>query len=471
MGSPNAIPIMFTVRIHALRVLRMRDKFPDIMDAIDPGGSGNPYAGLNDEERRALEEATRLGFPPRGWWNHSTLTGGPLALVAGYVPALDPTYVDDFWTKPGYLGADAQSSVRAARVQHQATVAGVVGGPPRRLELSSVPAGDLTGADLVVLSGAAAGQQLSLGAVAGKTIGFGFGANPAVVSRIQAGDQVRLDNSWYLALQTYHRHQMPTPDIYGWDQFRGRGGTPIYPQRSVLIGPIGAFNGSGSNMTGRFNGKMIVLESMMDIDALPWQGDWYRTKVRQALGSRVNDRFRLYFIDHAQHTPPMGSAAQARTVSYQGALQQALRDLSAWVEKGTPPPDETRYRVVDSQIVVPATAAERKGLQPVVELKVNASERADVAVGQTVGFSATIESPPGTGKIVAAEWDFEGVGDYPVPITYAPAESAVILQATHAYSKPGTYFAVLRATSQREGDAKTPYARVQNLARVRVVVK
>jgi hypothetical protein len=30
---------------------------------------------------------------------------------------------------------------------------------------------------------------------------------------------------------------------------------------------------------------------------------------------------------------------------------------------------------------------------------------------------------------------------------------------------------VLRATSQREGDAKTPYARIQNLGRVRVVVK
>jgi hypothetical protein len=46
MGSPNAIPNMFTVRINALRVLRMRDKLPAIMDAIDPGGSGNPYAGL-----------------------------------------------------------------------------------------------------------------------------------------------------------------------------------------------------------------------------------------------------------------------------------------------------------------------------------------------------------------------------------------------------------------------------------------
>jgi hypothetical protein len=45
------------------------------------------------------------------------------------------------------------------------------------------------------------------------------------------------------------------------------------------------------------------------------------------------------------------------------------------------------------------------------------------------------------------------------------------VKATHAFAKPGTYFATLRAISQRQGDAKTPYARIQNLARVRVVVK
>jgi len=47
----------------------------------------------------------------------------------------------------------------------------------------------------------------------------------------------------------------------------------------------------------------------------------------------------------------------------------------------------------------------------------------------------------------------------------------VTLKATYSFSQPGTYFPVLRATSQREGDPKTPYARIQNLGRVRVVVK
>jgi hypothetical protein len=472
MGSPNAIPGVMTVRIHALRVLRLRDKFPAIMDAIDPGGSGDPYAGLNVEEAAALKEATRLGFPLRGWWNHPTMNGGPLALVAGYVPYLDPTYTEDFWTKPGYLGADPASSVAAARIEHKTTVVSVIAGNQKRLELSSVPTGDLTGADLLITSGAAAGKTVGLGTAAGKTVGFGFGANPAVVNSIQAGDEVRIDNSSYLALQTYHRHQLPTRDMYGWNQFWNSKGQPIYPQRKVLIGPIGAMNGAGSIQSGRYKGKMIAIESLMDIDALPWQADWYRTKVKEALGNRLDNEFRIYFIDHAQHTPPVGVPAQARTVSYQGALEQALRDVSAWVEKGVPPPASTNYKVVDAQVQVPATAAERKGTQPVVTLTANGAARADVAVGTVVEFTAVVEVPLNTGTVVAAEWDFEGVGNYPVTATLTDTKSSrVAVKTTYSFSKPGTYFPVLRVVAQREGDPKTPYARVQNLDRVRVVVK
>jgi hypothetical protein len=249
-------------------------------------------------------------------------------------------------------------------------------------------------------------------------------------------------------------------------------GEPIYPQRKVLIGPIGAMNGAGSLQSGRFKGKMIALESLMDIDALPWQADWYRTKVKEALGKRLDNEFRLYFIDHAQHTPPVGVPAQARTVSYQGALEQALRDVSAWVERGVRPPASTRYKMVDSQVEVPESAAQREGIQPVVSLTANGAARADVAVDTPVTFTAVVEVPPNTGKVVAAEWDFEGVGNYPVTATLTDTNSSrVALKTTYSFSKPGTYFPVLRATSQREGDPSTPYARVRNLGRVRVVVK
>ena len=86
MGHPLAIPGDFTVRLHALRVLRNRNKWPEVLDAIDPGGSGNPYATLNAEETGALREATLLGFPPRGWYQHAGLAGGPFFLVAAYPP-------------------------------------------------------------------------------------------------------------------------------------------------------------------------------------------------------------------------------------------------------------------------------------------------------------------------------------------------------------------------------------------------
>ena len=100
-------------------------------------------------------------------------------------------------------------------------------------------------------------------------------------------------------------------------------------------------------------------------------------------------------------------------------LEQALRDLAAWVEQGIAPPPSTAYVLDDGQIQLPATAAARRGIQPVVDLTANGGVRAEVAVGETVRFSALVEVPPGTGTIVAAEWDFEGSGDFPVaePLT------------------------------------------------------
>ena len=79
---------------------------------------------------------TRLGLPVEGLWQYPAFSGGTLAAVAGGVRALDPSYVTDFWTKPGYEGSDP--SVRAARIQHDATVAGIVGNPPIGVVLSGI---------------------------------------------------------------------------------------------------------------------------------------------------------------------------------------------------------------------------------------------------------------------------------------------------------------------------------------------
>lgn len=505
IGSPMAIPNVFTVRMHALRVLW--EKFPQIVDALEPGGSGDMYAGLDDEERAALEEVTRMGFPPPAWFGYETMGTHAFTLLFGGVRLADPAYFEDFWSEPGYLGSTPPPSLLEARVQHETTVVEPVTGsaaakrglsasqPPAQVRrgvddswesladgeggeapvgfrLEQVPEGrDYTLADLFVTSGAGEGARLSVDRVAGDIV-LVTGPDPGVLAKIAPGDGVRIDNSDFLASQTYHRHQVPSPDFYVWDQFRDADGAPLYPQRAMLLGPLFAQAASGTVQTGRFHGKMIVVEALWDREAFPWQADWYRAKVAEALGAAHEDHFRLWYVDRALHGDTSEQEDPTRTVSYLGVLHQALRDLSRWVEEGVPPPASTAYEIVDGQVVVPATAAERRGVQPIVDLEVNGGLRAEVAVGETVAFTGSIAAPLGTGAIVAAEWDFDGTGTFAVKADLPAADHGEAeVSATHRFDRPGTYFPVLRAFSQRTGDEETPYARIANLARVRVVVE
>jgi hypothetical protein len=123
----------------------------------------------------------------------------------------------------------------------------------------------------------------------------------------------------------------------------------------------------------------------------------------------------------------------------------------------------------DGQVVVPATAAERKSIQPVVTLTANGGARADVRVGQSVKLDAVAESPPNTGSIVLVEWDFDGTGAYPERSKVTP-KPKVTASATRSFTKPGTYFVAVRVASHRQGNTETSFALVQNLARARVVV-
>lgn len=496
-GTPLDGPNVFTVQAHAIRILH--DKFPMIVDALEPGGSGDMYAGLNVEERQALAEITRMGFPPRAWFNFEKIARGYTGVFSMFfdnMAKFDPEYFKDFWTVPGYLGADPPESLKRARIQHKTTISKVVLAKeaaalglqvsmparladskvemPAAIRLQNMPKGNLQGAGLTLTSGAAAGHVFYISGAMGDMLTIGFGeAHFKAMADINAGDEVMIDNSVYLASQTYHRHQVPSPDYYVWDQFKAAG-KPIYPVRPVPLiknGPI---------QTGRFAGKMIVVQMLMDEAAFAWNADCYRTLVQKALGSRFDDNYRLYFVDHCLHTTQTvwpgdpRPVVTTRLISYAGVIQQALRDLSDWVEKGLAPPPSTSYKMLDGQVLVPVTAAERQGLQPVVEVKANGGVRADVTVGEKVEFTAVIEVPQGAGTVVGAEWDFEGAGDYPVVEKFDFSNNSFVrmtLKTTYAFSKPGTYFPALRATSQRQGAFKTPHARIQNLGRVRVVVK
>jgi len=498
-ATPMAMINVFSVQAHAMRVLN--DKMPAIIDAVEPGGSGDMYANLNEEEREALTEVTKMGFPPRAWFNYRRIAFGYTGVLTTLLDPMikwDPTYFEDFWKEPGYLGANPPQSLLDARIKHETTISKLImpedirkmGGSlsisagqagnvvPAGFELESVPEGDIQGASIYLKNGKAEGCVVYAVAAFDNMVMLAYGEeNYQFLSSVKVGDKVQIDNSNYLATQTYHRHQVPAPEYYVWDQFRGADGKPLYPQRPEIIGPRHAYQGAGSVQTGKFEGKMIVVEMLMDEAAYPWQADWYRSKVKAALGEKFDDNYRLWFIDNAMHTPPVISALDShpaittRVIHYGGVLQQALRDVSAWVEKGVAPPASTTYKVVDGQVEVPPTAAERKGIQPVVTLAVNGSDRADVKFGKKLKFSAVIETPPDTGSVVSVEWDFEGNGDYPITEQLKDSKSKTVkVKTTYTFAENGMYFPAVRVSSQREGNAQTPHTRIQNIARVRVVV-
>jgi len=222
--------------------------------------------------------------------------------------------------------------------------------------------------------------------------------------------------------------------------------------------------------TGRIKGKVIVVETLWDSEAFPWQADWYRSRVVEHHGDETDDRLRVWFVDRALHGDSQEQGDPTRTVSYVGVLHQALRDLAAWVEDGVPPPSSTEYEVVDGQVIVPPTATGRKGVQPVVTLTADGASRTDVAPGATVRLDAVVDAPAGGGDVVSVEWDLDGTGEFSVRSDIEPLPH-VEVTLDHEFTEPGTHFPTVRVASHRAGDVDTPFARLENLARARVVVR
>ncbi|MFJ9737301.1 Tat pathway signal sequence domain protein [Streptomyces sp. NPDC101166] len=499
IGSPMAIPNVFSVRMHAQRVLRHR--LDQIVDALEPGGSGDPYEGLDAEERAALAEVTAMGFPPRAWFGHRTMGMHAFTALYGGMRLLDPGYFEDFWTLPGYLGADPGASVHRDRLRHGSEISALItareaarlglgvphpadapGGVdhafrgPRTdedsvvaLRLAMPVPRDAQGAELTVRTGQAQGRALVLRDVRGDLVLLDEQNDPATIAALRPGDAVDIDNSPFLAAQTYHRHQVPPEGFPVWDRFRDEEGKPVPPQRPQLLGPLFSLGAGGSVQTGKFGGKMIVVACLLDREAFPWQADWYRSAVRQHLGDATDEHFRLWYVDNALHGDREIQEDPTRSVSYLGVVHQALRDLSAWVERGTPPAASTDCVVTDGQVAVPPSAAARRGVQPVVRLTVDGTDRVDVRTGEQVTLCAVGEVPPGAGQVVSVQWDLEGDGTYPVTEGVAPAER-VRVERRHAFSSPGTRCVTVRVRCERDGDVTALFTRVDNIARVRVVV-
>lgn len=476
---PTSIPNNFFIRIFARLVLE--DKAPLIADAVSPGGSGSPYAGLDEVEQEVLSEVSILGVPLKAWEDYSYLLGlddpDVLLTFVNTIKDMDPSYVEDFWSQSGYLGTEESklgNLFRSARIDYITTIEAINlddQDTAVSLLLESVPENmSEIGMDYTLYE---VDGTTRIGTLSGsidldtKTFTIGSENSADVLSSISEGARLRFDNLWFLALATYHRHQVPTRQgFYAWDHLRASDGSPLYPQRSLESGPIIISGTAGGTHTGMIQCKTIVVSNLLDVDAYTWHGDWYRARVEESLGEGYNDSFRIWYNENADHIDD--GARTHRLVQFDGIVQQALRDVSTWVESDVAPAESTSYDVTDSQIIVAENAVVRHGIQPAVELTVNDADRTDIEVGQTVTFRAEIQIQAGTGEIVGIEWDFLGIGNYEA--SSLEELNGTSLEAEFSYTEAGTYYPALRVTSQREGNPDTLFGRIQNLGRVRVVV-
>lgn len=487
--------------LSALIDLALRPKLPALADVVGPGGDGNTDKILDPEERAVFNEAVKMGFPLRGFEYLSfrisdvlsesgekarevpPLVGGTYRL-ADSIRAEDPSYVEDFWTKPGYEGANPPNYLKRALVDHFATITAIrrdSNGIPTSVVLDSSPHLGAIGAIglenwLYAADGETRIPGLLLGENADGTteLALKSGNDPALLKALSVGRKLRINNRLVLSLAFYHRHSIPASrEFPSYEQYRRSDGTPIYPQRGFSAARWSMLRTSGGGMqTGRITCKTIVVGNLLDISAYPVNATGYAARVRRELGDKkFADTFRLWFNDNANHIdrPPDGPNLP-RLVTYVPILYQALRDLSAWVEHGVVPPSSTRYNLSAAQISLPEKAELRGGVQPVVHLEVNGKKEIEVLAGNPVTFRGVIGVPPRTGKVVGVEWY---LGDTPVSFTpseFAASAPGATVSRTYAFPERGTYLVTLRAKSQRNGSVGDP-ATLENIDRVRVVVR
>ena len=494
IGHGNSWSYGFSVQANVTRILG--DKIYKLVDAMAPGGSGKVFDGLNSEEREAMATLYRSG-QPRGA-ELVLLTSGYMGTWANHISALcefDPTYLSDFWNKPGYEGGDGRldkvlidKKTTVTKVVHAKQLReGEMAEPWRMRYLLSRSADDAAlgvvikgidpkkalGLTIKVLSGKVKGHELHTTVVLGDVL-IAQADVPYRFEGVEPGDEVQVDNRKYLAYCYFHRYQTDDSPQYG--QLRVDG-EPIYPKRKTFAG-LSFDPPEGWRPSGKFTGKQIVVQNAHDAACLPNAGHAWRKQLEGTLGARLNDQFRLWYTEKAAHGPPSSHPPTdpmpgARLIEYRGVLEQAIRDVVTWVEEGKAPSPTTGYQFdADQQLLLAPTADKRGGTQPVVKAKANGGVRAEVKVGQPVTLEAVAETPPGTGTIINVEWDFDGKAEWKErDASVTGKASKVTVKTTHKYTKAGTYFPAVRVTSNREGDVNAKFGRAMNLDRVRVVVK
>lgn len=501
LANPMAAPNVFSPRVRVMRLLGEKG-MQKLVDAMEPGGSGDLYEGLDEYQKEALLEASKMGFPKRAWFNYTTMGDGGLMVLIPYIYGIYPQYFQDFWTKPGFAGADLNSSESRDRVQFVTEVKELVfqkksgkkeefnsvdnswmnvlvgDNVTPKVRIEKIPPKDayMYHCRLRVLDGEAKGKEVTIDSIEGDLIKASVvynGTNQGnVLEGLKAGDHIMIDNSDSLAIQTFHRHQIPDETYRVYDQFRNSDGSLKYPQLPMLIAPVIAKGGGGSVPDGNIHGKVIVVCSLLDESAFPWHGDWYRERVKEKFGEKEKDIFRIYYNDNCIHDDRDRSETDPwHTVSYVGILQQAFLDVAAWCEKGIEPAPNTKYQVIDGQVEVAENAQERGGLQPVVHAYANGKKCVRIHVGEEVQFLAEIEVPAHTGTVTYAGWDYEQTKKFERVENMLEHAEKVSVHTSHVFQKKGTYLPTVKVSSSRTGKEEDIFVQCKNLDRVRVIVE
>ncbi len=503
----SAQPMVFAAMFNVQRVLG--DQLAGVVDAMAPGGSGDPFEGLSIHQRDELVALYRLGYP-RG---DEAMISNPMGQawlwtsIADMLQEADADYFEAFWTKPGYVGHDEPWYVEDDLIDLETTIERVItagdlasdplfdapefakakpmamlmaamGGQmdlPIAVQVAGIEKGYLLGAGVKISSGDAVGRSLYVMNHGGSVL-FCDGHGEANIERfrgVKVGDRAHVSNRAFLAYCYYYRHHITLEEERF--EFLALDGTPRYPQHEIpLMSPL-----MGVPYSGQYEGKLMWVHHTHDNSLWPPEGIIYEGAVRAVQGEAAGtEKFRLRWSENAEHVPPFilpntyGRAANTWLIEYVPIIEQSLADLVAWVEEGVDPAGTTyTYDGREGRVTLPATAAERGGIQPVVQISANGAARAEVRVGEPVTLEVVAEAPPSGGTIVDIAWDFDGQGGFPEKVEGIDgSDRRVTAETTHSYDAPGTYYVTALVHSHREGDVGATSRRLPNLAQARVVV-
>lgn len=446
------------------------------------------YAGLNAEQQGVLNELLNGGYALRTL-ETSGFFVGLATITANNIPDTDPTYENDFWTVPGYEGANPPDYLAAAKVDGFATITGITRNASNvptsiTFDPATVPAlGSIGSTGLQYYVYAADGVTRTIGTptlssstgtlltprsltgtLSGNTLTLTGTNDPTMLGALAVGGEIRINNRFLLAMCFYQRHSIQNGNP-AYNQYLSANGTPIYPQRSSPAWQENFIATSGGILqSGHIKFQAMIVQNLMDNLATPLGASFYDTQVNEALGGhQADEMFRIYYNDSANHssTGTITGSSASYLVGFGGLLNQAILDLANWVELGTNPKMSSNYSVAAlDQISLPEQAVDRRGLQPVVTLSVNGADNvlinevdhASVAANTPVTLTGEIQVPPSTGQVLQFDWYLGGTPvTYGTPTVLTTPQALVKVAKQISFPTPGTYELTLRTASQRNG--------------------